>query len=539
MASPSRNDTMEYPLSRRLLIGIVIIGVLLTGRPFGVAQVSAAEGRCFTETGKCIGGPFLTYWEANGGLAQQGLPLTDEFSEVSPTDGKPYTVQYFERARFEHHPENKAPYDVLLGLLGSEQYALRYASTQATAAALGGECRTFAATGKQVCGPFLTYWDQHGGLAQQGQPLTPTFWELNPTDGKKYQVQYFERARFEHHPENKAPYDVLLGLLGREQYRARYATALGSGAWAQVVDTDGTTGLRLRKAPAPWETLLAVLPEDSLLQIIAGPQQGGNGNPWFNVLAAGQSGWVDSTYLQLTGSLAATPPTPEPIPTPTTPKLTAGSWAQVSGTSGTPGLNLRAAPSASERQLAVIVEGTKVNLLEGPAKGADGDPWYRIGWKDSWGWVNGTYLVPTDAPTTTSATVSPSPAPTGGTARGAAIVQAAMAQVGKPYIWGGTGPVGFDCSGLTLYAARKALGVTLPRTAAEQFAAGVAVAPDALQPGDLVFYANTYTVGISHVGIYIGGGRWVSALDESIGIKVVSLDEPYWKQRYAGARRIS
>jgi cell wall-associated NlpC family hydrolase len=114
-----------------------------------------------------------------------------------------------------------------------------------------------------------------------------------------------------------------------------------------------------------------------------------------------------------------------------------------------------------------------------------------------------------------------------------------MAQVGKPYVWGGTGPDGFACSGLTLFAARKALGVTLPRVAVDQFTAGVAVKPDELQPGDLFSYANTYTTGISHVGIYIGGGRCVSALDEKIGVKAISLDEPYWKQRYAGARRIT
>jgi cell wall-associated NlpC family hydrolase len=525
----------------RSLVGLFLAGLLLATSGLTACPVGAADERCFTETGKCVGGAFLRYWEAHGGLAQQGLPLTAEFPEVSPTNGKTYTVQYFERARFEGHPENTAPYDVLLGLLGREQHTLKYAaSTPVPESSLpgGGECRAFASTAKQACGPFLRYWEVHGGLAQQGLPLTGVFWEVNPTNAQRYQVQYFERARFEYHPENAAPYDVLLGLLGREQYRAKYATALGPGAWAKVIDTTGTTGLRLRQAPAPWETLLAVLPEGSLVQIAAGPLPGGNGNPWCNVLAAGKTGWVDSTYLELAGSLAA-PPAPAPIPSPQATALTVGSWAQVSGTAGTPGLNLRATASATDRQLAVLPEGLTVHLLEGPVTGTNGDPWYRLAWNGSWGWADGIYLIPTDAPTSTAPAPVASSAPVRGSARGDALVQVAMAQVGKPYVWGGTGPDGFDCSGLTLFAARKALGVTLPRVAVDQFKAGVAVKPDELQPGDLVFYANTYTTGISHVGIYIGGGRWVSALDEKIGVKAISLDEPYWKQRYAGARRIT
>ncbi len=323
---------------------------------------------------------------------------------------------------------------------------------------------------------------------------------MNPTNAQRYQVQHFERARFEYHPENAAPYDLLLGLLGREQYRAKYATALGPGAWAKVVDTTGTTGLRLCQAPAPWGTLLAVLPEGSLIQVAAGPNPGGNGNPWFNVLAAGKTGWVDSCYLELAGSLAA-PPAPAPIPTLQATALTVGSWAQVSGTAGTPGLNLRAAPAATERQLAVLQEGLKVNLREGPVTGPNGDPWYRLARNESWGWADGIYLVPTDAPTVNAPAPAASSAPASGSARGDALVQVAIAQVGKPYVWGGTGPDGFACSRLTLFAARKALGVTLQRVAVDQFTAGVAVKPDEFQPGALFFYANTYTTGISHVGI--------------------------------------
>src|SRR5439155_1051326 len=74
--------------------------------------------RIFSETGKTVTGPFLQYWEEHGGLPQQGFPISDVMGEVSDLNGRLYTVQYFERAVFEYHPENAAPYDVLLSLLG-------------------------------------------------------------------------------------------------------------------------------------------------------------------------------------------------------------------------------------------------------------------------------------------------------------------------------------------------------------------------------------------------------------------------------------
>ena len=79
------------------------------------------------ETQRCVAEPFLSYWRNNGGLAQQGYPVSDQFAEVSPTNGQTYQVQYFERARFEYHPENAGtPYVVLLGLLGREQLLAKY-----------------------------------------------------------------------------------------------------------------------------------------------------------------------------------------------------------------------------------------------------------------------------------------------------------------------------------------------------------------------------------------------------------------------------
>lgn len=295
---------------------------------------------------------------------------------------------------------------------------------------------------------------------------------------------------------------------------------VATGGTATVIDTAPVGGLRLRAAPAPWETLIAILPDGTTLQIVDGPITGGNGDPWFKVLAGGQEGWVDGIYL----APAAPPPAASG-------SLAVGGWAAVNGAAEAGGLRLRAAPSPAEQLLTILPEGTKLRILEGPAQGANGDPWFRVAWEGSWGWVDGIYLIPTTAPTAAP--------PASGTAAGQAFVKIALAQVGKPYTWGGAGPNTFDCSGLTLYAARKALGITLPRTADAQAWSGVHVDRDKLVPGDLVFYANTYGPGITHVGIYLGNNRWVSAQDEQAGIVVESLDTPYWKTRYAGARRIT
>jgi len=216
---------------RALLVAVLVAVVALGGGGSAAPTSAAADSRAalacvtFPETGKTVCDRFLEYWEASGGLAQQGLPLTNVFDEVNPTDGKTYKTQYFERARFEAHPENAPPYDVLLGLLGREQQLAKYGGTAAPSMAgtlLGADCASFAQTGKRVCGAFLDYWREHGGLAQQGLPLTDLFLETNPSDGKQYPTQYFERARFEYHAENLGtPYAVLLGLLGREQLQAK------------------------------------------------------------------------------------------------------------------------------------------------------------------------------------------------------------------------------------------------------------------------------------------------------------------------------
>jgi hypothetical protein len=179
-------------------------------------------GRTFKETGKTVKGKFLSYWLGHGGLPQQGFPISEEMQEKSDTDGKVYSVQYFERAVFELHPENKPPYDVLLSLLGNFFYKEKYPNGAPNQKPSTSNAVKFLETGKTLGGRFREYWVANGGLPQQGFPISEEFQEKSSVDGKTYTVQYFERAVFEYHPENKAPYDVLLSLLGRFEYQQKH-----------------------------------------------------------------------------------------------------------------------------------------------------------------------------------------------------------------------------------------------------------------------------------------------------------------------------
>ena len=115
------------------------------------------------------------------------------------------------------------------------------------------------------------------------------------------------------------------------------------------------------------------------------------------------------------------------------------------------------------------------------------------------------------------------------------IVSRALSLQGSPYVFGGTSRSGFDCSGFTKYVYASS-GISLPRTSYAQFASGSAVSTNDLSPGDLVFF-TTYTSGASHVGIYIGGGRFIHASNPSSGIEISSLSDSFYSTRYLGARR--
>lgn len=118
------------------------------------------------------------------------------------------------------------------------------------------------------------------------------------------------------------------------------------------------------------------------------------------------------------------------------------------------------------------------------------------------------------------------------------FVRAAQRYAGTPYVWGGESRTGFDCSGFIIVVMRDLGYKSLPHSAAEQFNYGLPIAKSLLKPGDLVFFQNTYKPGISHVGIYLGRGRFIHAAGTGKGTIVSYLSTSPFVQKYAGARRL-
>jgi cell wall-associated NlpC family hydrolase len=162
---------------------------------------------------------------------------------------------------------------------------------------------------------------------------------------------------------------------------------------------------------------------------------------------------------------------------------------------------IKAAEAAQQRQLQAAAQSRLANETAPPATG-----------------------IGVGASTPEGSTVAP-PNVHGG------VVGVAMRYLGVPYVWGGSTPRGFDCSGLVMYAFAQ-IGISMPHSSYAQFAMGTPVSISQLQPGDLVFFA-----GASHVGIYIGGGQFIHAPHTGDVVKISSLTG-WYSSEFAGGRRI-
>jgi cell wall-associated NlpC family hydrolase len=210
--------------------------------------------------------------------------------------------------------------------------------------------------------------------------------------------------------------------------------------------------------------------------------------------------------------------------------------AYIAGTGGD-GAPCLAAPDWGADPLALLGEGEPVEV-----RAETIGEWQPVNCAGAGGYVHAALIAWTPVGRTEPAAAGgeqPGRAVSSDGPVGEQIVSFALQFQGYPYIYAGEGPYAFDCSGFTMFVIRSTLGIEVPHDMRVQYQMGLAVNRDALQPGDLVFFANTLHPGMSHNGIYIGGGQFIHAETESAGVKISGLDEEYYSSRWYGAVRFA
>ena len=294
-----------YQISCTLVIWLTL-SFVVPGVGGFVSQAKAdgatptGQPELFKETGHILAYNFQQTWHQKGGLAVFGLPLTEVFME----NGRP--VQYFERAVLEWHADLTL---VQIGLLGSEisRNRLTEAPFRPAVQASPKDGYYFVETGHNLSHGFLEFWLNQGGLSVFGFPISEEFREKNLQDGHTYIVQYFERARFEYHPDEPSAAQVLLGQLGRaylEQHKNAPTWAVSpvdtaAAAWKALrpsrvriprlgLDTDVVEGgLNLEGWDVPRYTAVHYWP------VAAFPGSRGN------IIVAGHAGYKNTIFDQL------------------------------------------------------------------------------------------------------------------------------------------------------------------------------------------------------------------------------------------------
>ena len=272
-------------------------------------------------------------------------------------------------------------------------------------------------------------------------------------------------------------------------------TGMIAPAFAVSGTVDAEGGLRLRNASSTDAAVLETIPDGSQIEVSGITESG-----WYQVSFQDTQGYVSTDYVVLSETVEL-PTVAEPVYG----KVTEGP------------LNVRSAPSTDSEKVDSFSTGKVLTILETL------DGWYKV----EEGYVSADYVTIIDAAEAASS----------GSA--SEVVDLAMQYLGYPYCYGGSSPSGFDCSGFTQYCYRL-IGVSINRTAQQQYSNGVAVDKDALQPGDLVFFYGTYASvdQITHVGIYLGDGNFIHAANSNSGVIVSSLTSGYYSSHYYGARHI-
>lgn len=280
-----------------------------------------------------------------------------------------------------------------------------------------------------------------------------------------------------------------------------------------VTSTTGTAGtvkcsssVNLRSEANTSSSILAELKNGTAVTVVS------TANGWCKVTCSGKTGYIKQDYVSTTGSASNNT------------SASTGTAAVVKCSST---VNFRSAASTSSTVLGELKNGTAVTVL------STSNGWSKVSYAGTTGYISADYLVTASSgtainPSNTAASVSIS-------AKRQSVLNYAAQFLGVPYVYGGSTPSGFDCSGFTSYVFKNTVG-SIPRVAQAQYDATTRVSRDDLLPGDLVFFGSS-TSSISHVGIYVGSNQFIHAPSTGDVVKYSSLTGSY-ATRYQGAGRV-
>ena len=280
-----------------------------------------------------------------------------------------------------------------------------------------------------------------------------------------------------------------------------------------VTSTTGTAGtvkcsssVNLRSEANTSSSILAELKNGTAVTVVS------TANGWCKVTYSGKTGYIKQDYVSTTGSASNNT------------SASTGTAAVVKCSST---VNFRSAASTSSTILGELKNGTAVTVL------STSNGWSKVSYAGTTGYISADYLVTASSgtainPSNTAASVSIS-------AKRQSVLNYAAQFLGVPYVYGGSTPSGFDCSGFTSYVFKNTVG-SIPRVAQAQYDATTRVSRDDLLPGDLVFFGSS-TSSISHVGIYVGSNQFIHAPSTGDVVKYSSLTGSY-ATRYQGAGRV-
>lgn len=276
-----------------------------------------------------------------------------------------------------------------------------------------------------------------------------------------------------------------------------------------TVNTEGSS-LRLRSEASTSSSVLTKLPHRSQVDIL--DEQVNDG--WYHVSYKGMEGYVSADYLIVTEDGAEPAASPDvPAEASASPSDQAADAMYIKVLQGP--LNIRTGPSTDYDRVGRLSVGRTAKVLDVL------DGWYQI----ETGYVCGDYVREVDESEVQNA------------GKGQEIADYALQFLGYRYVYGGSSPSGFDCSGFTSYV-YKQFGYSLYRSASDQLKNGVAVSRGELQPGDLVLFRKNTSRPASHVGIYIGNNQFIHASTSKVGVIISRMSDAYYTTGFVGGRRI-